>query len=200
MKFTVLSVALRGVAHLLKNESVSKWAQKVLLTGIAPTPQESHSSEEEVMGLRAEDVNLSHLGTQRASYSPKGIYTEALLVTHDNIGKLALELETELRYVQGRPYLVIDVYRGEYEDAGDTRLELHPGFWIVVLRNEIHLFLAHQFESTFEIETFESKDLQEELPLGEPEFVDKGVQTETPVRGDIFKTNEPGSWLTQSGR
>lgn len=189
MKFTVLSVALRGVAHLLKNESVSKWARKALLTGISPTPQESYASKEGVMGLRAEDVNLSHLGVLQVSYAPKGIYTQALHVTHDNIGKLALELETELRYVQGRPYLVIDVHRGEGENALDTRMELHTGVWIVVLRNELHLFLDHQFECTFEVETFESEELKTDPPQ---EVVTKYRS----MSGDLDFINKPGSWLT----
>lgn len=190
MKLTVLSVALRGVAHLLKNESVSKWARKALLTGIN-TPQESLTSEEEVMGLRAEDVNLSHLGTQRASYTPKGIYTEALLITHDNIGKLALEFETELRYSGGRPYLEVELHREEDEREFSRQMELHCGFWIVVLRNEIHLFLEHQFENTFEIETFESNELKEETDPPQ-----EGVTKYRSMSGDLDFINKPNSWLT----
>jgi hypothetical protein len=70
-------------------------------------------SKEEPMGIRAEDVNLSHLGTLRVGYAPKNILTEAIQATQENIGKLALEFESELRYNEaGFPFFLIDAERG----------------------------------------------------------------------------------------
>lgn len=200
MKFTMLSVTLRGVAHVLKNEAISKWAQKVLLTGIAPTPQESISPEVGIqMGIRAEDVNLSHLGLQRVSYDPKGIFTEAIKVTPENIGKLSLEFDDELFYTHdGFPYFIIDALRGTEEaPKPNAALRVFVHSWIVVLRNEIHVFHAREFEATFEIETFESKELREE-------FEPSGVGAHDQIRGEIFghsgdsNIGKPGAWLSKN--
>jgi hypothetical protein len=140
-------------------------------------------SKEEPMGIRAEDVNLSHLGTLRVGYAPKNILTEAIQATQENIGKLALEFESELRYNEaGFPFFLIDAERGtEDKPKPNSVIGVYTFSWIVVLRNEIHVFHAKQFEETFELEPFESEELR-----GTPEG----------TSGNIFDPAKPGSWLS----
>jgi hypothetical protein len=103
--------------------------------------------------LNAESVNLVHLGPELVSYEPKGIHTEALQVTPENIGKLSLEFEKELVHdSQGRPYFFFPAERfdsGLDDIDGAAELFVRLTDWIVPLRGEIHIFRDVIFRHTF---------------------------------------------------
>lgn len=103
--------------------------------------------------LNAESVNLIHLQPELVSYEPKGIHTEALQVTSENIGKLSLEFEKELLYDnQGRPFFFFAAQRfdSNLDDIdGAAELFVRVTDWIVPLRGEIHIFRDLIFKNTF---------------------------------------------------
>lgn len=106
----------------------------------------------------AESLNLQHLGPEAVSYQPRGIHTEAIQVTPENIGKLSLEFQEEMFYDQsGRPYFVFSAKRfAEDEPDGQTgpsELFVRLTDWIVPLWGELHIFRDHIFQNTF---TFDS--------------------------------------------
>jgi hypothetical protein len=137
----------------------------------------------------ARDVNLSHLYPVRVSYAPKGIVTEAIQATRENIGKLALEFEEELLFNhEDAPYFRIQAERGTQSKPQTPRLfHIRPGDWIVPLRDEIHVYKDELFQNTFDIETLISPDFQEGIQT--PEQVRdslRGVVSETyDARGDF---------------
>lgn len=96
------------------------------------------------------DVNLSHLDPIQVSYAPKGIITEAIEVRDENIGKLALEFETELRYYDtGLTWFTFMADRDAEPPLNSRKLLINVGFWIVVLWGELHVFRDKEFQSTF---------------------------------------------------
>jgi hypothetical protein len=105
----------------------------------------------------AASVNLSHLNPQNVSYEPKGIHTEAIHVTSENIGMLSLEFETELLYSnsQSLPYFYVTLARKLDQDTSETgmtgtsRMCVRVNDWIVPLRNEIHIYTDELFVNTF---------------------------------------------------
>lgn len=103
------------------------------------------------MIFTAADVNLRHLGTVTASYEPKGILTEAIQATPENIGKIALEFELELFYTEtGFPFFRFYAVREEDESPNSRRqLTVRPGDWIVPLWGELHAYHDIQFRNTF---------------------------------------------------
>lgn len=102
-------------------------------------------------------LNLLHLAPRNVSYIPKGIHTEAIFVTIENIGKLSLEFEAEILYSQqnGLPYFMVTLARQLDHDTpetgmtGTTRVAIRVNDWIVPLRNEIHVYRDDLFENTF---------------------------------------------------
>lgn len=111
--------------------------------------------------FNAEDVNLIHLDPELVSYEPKGVHTEALQVSPENIGKLALEFETEVLYDHnsGLPFLSIRAGR-QTEDNLDASKQLffRLSDWIVPLWGEIHVFRDVVFRNTF---TFDNPNVAE---------------------------------------
>lgn len=102
--------------------------------------------------FNAEDVNFIHLDPELVSYEPKNIHTEALQVTLENVGKLALEFEVEVKYDgnSGLPYLMIPVGRQTEKDLNAwSWLYVRLSDWIVPLWGEIHVFRDLLFRSTF---------------------------------------------------
>jgi hypothetical protein len=98
--------------------------------------------------FNAETVDLSHFNLQKFTYEPKKIVTQAILVTPENVGQLALEFDAEIFSPSGvEPYFAILCER---YDADSVTLHVQPGYWIVPLRNEIHLFRNDIFQNTFE--------------------------------------------------
>ena len=113
-------------------------------------------------------LNLGHLQPAHVSYEPKGLHTEAILVTPDNIGKLSLEFEAELLFnTQGQPYFWVTAARLLEQDTdetgmtGSTRFAVKVSDWIVPLRGEIHLYPDALFRTTF---TFDVGEPQVYLP------------------------------------
>lgn len=102
----------------------------------------------------ANNTMLGHLRTGLFSYEPKDIHVEAVQVTRDNVGKLALEFETELEWdgMEGS-YFTITVARGDGPDEMFTkRLTVRLGDWIIPLRGEIHVYKDYMFRNTFDPE------------------------------------------------
>lgn len=115
--------------------------------------------------LNAESVNLVHLNPELVSYEPKGIHTEALQVTLENIGKLSLEFETEVQYAEnGLPFLLIKVERF---DKDPKHLYFRLTDWIVPLWGEIHVFRDLMFRSTF---TFDNPNVAAKHAQGPPQM------------------------------
>jgi hypothetical protein len=117
-------------------------------------------------GTNSADVNLSHLNPIPCDYHHKGIHTEAIQVTPENIGKLSLEFEKELFYAgDGRPYFVFDAQRGEDGSVtGEvTQLFVRVTDWIVPLRGEIHIYHDLTFWTTFDLPTAQVKMAGEEM-------------------------------------
>jgi hypothetical protein len=100
--------------------------------------------------IAANEIDLSHHDPIMAGYGPKNIYAQAVLVTLDNIGKLALDFELDLRYLGGKPCFRFLAKR-ELDDP--IELMVFPGYWIIMLWDEIHIFRDDLFRKTFEIES-----------------------------------------------
>lgn len=114
---------------------------------------------------------LDHLGTIEASYAPKDIHVQAIQVTRDNIGKLALEFEAELFYGEtaGLPYFLFEAKRFDdsQPDGQHPPVNLRPrlGDWIVALWGELHIYQDVDFQNTFTIDT-PNEDGRHELTPG----------------------------------
>jgi hypothetical protein len=102
------------------------------------------------------NILLNHLGPVSAMYSPKDIHVWALQATRENIGKLALEFESELLYGEGG----LPCFRFPAKRFGDTqpdgqlppvRLTVRLGDWIVALWGELHIYRDLDFRNTFDI-------------------------------------------------
>lgn len=128
----------------------TKVAQKV---GASQVKYET--KEGTMAGTSSSDVSLLHLNPIPCNYSPKGIHTEAIQVTPENIGKLSLEFEEELFYgPDSRPFFVFDAQRGENMADGEvTQLYVRVTDWIVPLRGEIHIYRDQTFWTTFDLPT-----------------------------------------------
>lgn len=102
----------------------------------------------------AREIDLSTFNPVFASYGPKSIYAPAALVTEDNIGQIALQLERDVLYPfesmpgAGAPFIKFMAKRHIEEPI---ELTIYPGCWIVLIWNEIHVFKDGLFQKTFEI-------------------------------------------------
>jgi hypothetical protein len=87
-----------------------------------------------------------------ASYGNKDITAPAVKVTEKNIGKIALDLEIDLKYIgggpTGRPFLAFTAFR---HDDDPIDLTIFLDFWIVLIWGEIHIFRDDIFQNTFEV-------------------------------------------------
>lgn len=144
------------------------------------------------MILAAKDVNLIHFNPDHVSYEPKGIHTEAIHVTIENVGKLSLEFESELEVRTEVPLFVFTAERGtDEEPCMPRRLTVRVGDWIVPLRGELHVYTDTCFGYTFSPDdgNFESTsgltigELREELNASymSPDFAPGGRGNETAV-------------------
>ena len=113
----------------------------------------------------ANEIDLTTFSPVLASYGPKGIFAPAALVTEDNIGQIALQFERDVEYPfpngTGIPYIRILASRTTEQPI---ELNIAPGFWIVLVWGEIHLFKDGLFQKTFQIDisTDPEKGLTEE--------------------------------------
>jgi hypothetical protein len=101
--------------------------------------------------FNTQDVNLIHFGPKGFNYVAKGIHTEAIQVTAENIGRLALEFEVELRWTnEGAPFFWILAERGtDQTPEPPSRLVFYVGDWITPLWGEIHRYDDYTFSMTF---------------------------------------------------
>lgn len=108
--------------------------------------------------FKIEDLELNHLVTSTYIYPPKNIRVEAIQITPENIGALALEFEAELYYNQesGASFSAT-VERKTESGKGFALLPFRSGFWLVPLRDEIHLIDDYTFECTF-VEDIDPRD------------------------------------------
>jgi hypothetical protein len=100
---------------------------------------------------------LVHLGPVTASYTPRDLHVQAIQVTRENIGKLSLEFETELRYADGGlPYFHFWAKRfDETQPDGQEPpvvLNVRLGDWIVALWGELHIYRDADFINTFTVD------------------------------------------------
>jgi hypothetical protein len=105
-----------------------------------------------MIAFDAQMVNLYHIDPVRVSYDPKGIHAEAIQATIQNIGKLALEFESEILHSNGMPYFGFWAARGnkqEPQDQEDIWLTVRLTDWIIPLRGEIHVYRDELFVNTF---------------------------------------------------
>lgn len=118
----------------------------------------------------ANEIDLTTFSPVLANYGPKGIYAPAALVTEDNIGQIALQFERDVLYPfpngSGIPYIRIMASRTTDEPI---ELNIAPGFWIVLIWNEIHIFKDGLFQKTFQIDI----STEPEKGLTKEEFEDR---------------------------
>lgn len=165
---------MRLVGRLILNtiaEASKIYLSAVVASGMIRTADqqwEDLKKEVVMQGMNSESVNLVHLGPELVSYEPKGIHTEALQVTLENIGKLSLEFEVEVEYApNGFPFLHVKVSRDD-EGIDDPRyVYFRLTDWIVPLRGEIHVFRDHMFRSTF---TFDNPTVAAKHAQGPPQI------------------------------
>jgi hypothetical protein len=126
----------------------------------------------------SDNILLSHLGPVSATYPPKKINVQAINVTRENIGKLALEFEAELWYAEGSlPYFQFEAKRfDEGQPDGQLppkNLSVRLGDWIVALWGELHIYRDLDFRNTF---TFDipNADGRHELTLAPGTFAVSG--------------------------
>lgn len=105
------------------------------------------------MILSANDFTGYHLGTVLVAYSPKGIKTEAVQVTAENVGALSLELDEELRYYDtGEPFIQFRAQRGtDDEPKTPAVVTLRVTDWLVCIGDELRMFRDFEFKRTFAI-------------------------------------------------
>lgn len=136
--------------------------------------------------IQASEIDLTHFSPVLADYGPKGILAKAVLVTKENIGKLALEFELDLQYVgfasTGTPF-----FKFMADRTADDPIELtvFAGFWVIELWEEIHIFRADIFENTFKV-VVSSEPEQAESSVGRHTIGDP-VTPRTASAGGPFK-------------
>lgn len=109
------------------------------------------------------EIDLSTFNPVLASYGPKSIQATAALVTEDNIGQIALQFERDVLYWPEdiaciNPYIRFLAVRNTEEPI---ELTVRPGFWIVLIWNEIHVFKDGLFQKTFEVSSMSDEKVQE---------------------------------------
>lgn len=137
--------------------------------------------------IQASEIDLTHFSPVLADYGPKGILAKAVLVTKENIGKLALEFELDLRYAGVGGYTGTPFFKFMADRTADEPIELTvlAGFWIIELWEEIHIFRADIFENTFRI-VVSSEPEQAESSVGKDTIGDP-VTPRTAEAGGPFK-------------
>jgi len=108
------------------------------------------------MIFNAETLDLHHFNPVTASYAPKVIKTEAICVTPDNVGQLALEFDEELMYdPNGRPFFTFSAERDSLAEEGKKTKRLQyarVSDWIVPLRGQLYVYRDREFHLTFEVD------------------------------------------------
>lgn len=117
----------------------------------------------------SDNILLNHLGPISATYPPKDIHVQAIQVTRENIGKLALEFEAELWYAEGGlPYFRFDAKRFDDSQSDGqlppANLNVRLDDWIVALWGELHIYRDVDFRNTFLFD-IPNADGRHELPL-----------------------------------
>lgn len=115
-------------------------------------------------------------------YMPRDIRAEALQVTRENIGAIALELDLEVFYPQPEhAYVVVPVGRADGKGAVQCVMKSFKlTDWMVGLRGELHQFEDDVFWSTFSPLGDPSHAMNEE-PIGtitKSEMTDDGLKIE----------------------
>lgn len=133
----------------------------------------------------ADDINLDHFNPIPAEYGPRDLKAKAVLVTDDNIGKIAIEFFLDVQYSLDEPMVH---FTAERTDDEPIKLMIKPGMWIVLLWGEIHVFRDELFRKTFEIPKIE-------LPEW-PKKVERKVGVMTPLmRSQVIENARAnGSW------
>jgi len=109
-----------------------------------------------IFSVKDENMDLTDFVVGRFRYDRKGIVTDAIQVTPENIAMLALEFETDLWYDNlGEPSFAFNAERLSSgsnmppDTRGYNRLTVHPSDWLLHLREEFHLLRDYQFIHTF---------------------------------------------------
>jgi hypothetical protein len=105
----------------------------------------------------AQSLILGHLNPVRATYIPKDIQVQAIEVSRENIGKLALEFDAEMFYNEsGLPYFNFKAKRFNEEAPNGQEtprnLQVRLGVFIVALWGELHIYQSVDFANTFATE------------------------------------------------
>lgn len=103
--------------------------------------------------FNAETLNLSHFNPQQYSYHSTNVHLqfEAIHITLENVGKLALEFEAELFRTGDGGYFLVRVERATAEaPEGSVSIAFRVGDWILPLRGELHVYSDDMFRATFQ--------------------------------------------------
>lgn len=101
------------------------------------------------MDLNVTIANLSHLITGAFKYQSKNITVDAIQVTRSNVGKLALEFDSELFWDEDRKIYFMNVVLARFEGE-PAEYDLSEGGWIFDLRGELQVWDDDVFKFTFE--------------------------------------------------
>lgn len=97
----------------------------------------------------AEGVDFSNFNPVQADYGPRDLHAVAAMVTRQNIGQWSLEFEQDLAGQHGKePFFGIEAER---EGQSPINLTIKPGYWIVKVWNELHVFKDGLFQDTFDV-------------------------------------------------
>jgi hypothetical protein len=142
----------------------------------------------------ASEIDLSTFNPLFASYGPKSIYAPAALVTEDNIGQIALQLERDVLYPfesmpgAGAPFIKFMALRHTEEPI---ELTIYPGCWIVLIWDEIHIFKDGLFQKTFHFDVEDEKALEEnELSEQSKQLLHPDATQIMPSYGDVLEKEQ----------
>jgi hypothetical protein len=123
-----------------------------------------------------QNTDLTYFGPSRWNYDRKNIRLEAVQVTAQNIGKLALEFEAEIWYTEsGNPFFHFRAQRmpeglaegAEPEKPLFRHLTVFVTDWIVPLRGELHVYRDFTFQNTFDPDDYDGvTDMQAQVMGG----------------------------------
>jgi hypothetical protein len=117
------------------------------------------------MIFNAETLDLHHFNPVTASYAPKVIKTEAICVTSENVGRLALEFDEELFYdPNGRPFFTFQAERDGEENKVSRMQYVRVSDWIVPLRGQLYIYRDRDFQHTFALDYTEAREAWEKVP------------------------------------
>lgn len=145
-----------------------------------------------------EDFNPVPHNPVIANYGNKDVSAPAVKVTKENIGKIALDLELDVRYTGGQvgvPFLIFWALR---HDEDPIELTIYPGYWIVLIWGEIHIFRNDVFQHTFET-TKPNWSVEQPEPIDEAEDIKKALERPPWIPNDaiLYVEKETGKdvWL-----